>query len=71
MINTYMIGLKSNILLNKNKVICHTLNEYVYSRIVNEIMKFRFMTKENANLPVDNSEAINFLHENNINEYRR
>lgn len=35
-----------------------------------EMMKFRFMNKENANLPVDNSEAIKFLHDNNINEYR-
>lgn len=35
-----------------------------------ELMKFRFNNKENANLPVENSDAINFLHEKNITEYR-
>ena len=35
-----------------------------------ELMKFRFINKENAILPVDNSDAINFLHDNNIKEIR-
>ena len=35
-----------------------------------EMMKFRFFNKENATLPADNSAAIKFLHDNNINEYR-
>ena len=35
-----------------------------------ELMKFRFINKENAILPVDNSDAINFLHDNNIKEHR-
>lgn len=35
-----------------------------------ELMKFRFTNKENAIFPVDNSDAINFLHDNNIKEYR-
>ncbi|HET7117626.1 MAG TPA: GNAT family N-acetyltransferase [Hanamia sp.] len=35
-----------------------------------ELMKFRFISKENASLPVDNSDAINFLKHNNIKEFR-
>lgn len=35
-----------------------------------ELMKFRFKNKDNAILPVDNSDAINFLHDNNITEFR-
>lgn len=35
-----------------------------------ELMKFRFENKQNAILPVDNCDAINFLHDNNIKEYR-
>jgi GNAT superfamily N-acetyltransferase len=35
-----------------------------------ELMKFRFQNKKNANLPVDNSDAVIFLHDNNIKEFR-
>jgi N-acetylglutamate synthase-like GNAT family acetyltransferase len=35
-----------------------------------ELMKFRFKNKAHAILPIDNSAAINFLHDNNITEYR-